>query len=86
MIVMSPLKKSSEATEFKERLLLASTEGSDPYGSVTTGLFSEHIQFQLKTYLDDQRITDETLSDGMSGTAGIELERQTEKRKTTSRT
>lgn len=92
----SPQNFLFRAIELKERLLLASreVESDEQYSaeliqkkflrSVSTGLLSDHIKFQLKPYLDDQRVTDEVLIDRMNEAASVELERQSKQRKYTS--
>ncbi len=82
----SPQNFLFRAIELKERLLLASSDvGSDEHyspeliqkkflRSVSTGLLSDHIKFQLKPYLDDLEVTDEILIDRMNEAASVELE------------
>ncbi|CAI5640554.1 unnamed protein product [Oreochromis niloticus] len=91
----SPQNFLFRAIELKERLLLASEDtGSDEQyspeliqkkflRSVSTGLLSDPIKFQLKSYLDDPRVTDETLIDKMNEAASVESERQLKQKKTT---
>lgn len=69
----SPQNFLFRAMELKERLLLAAKEpGTDELyspelihrrflRSVSTGLVRDNIKFQLKTFLDDLTVTDETL-------------------------
>ncbi|KAJ8349360.1 hypothetical protein SKAU_G00244900 [Synaphobranchus kaupii] len=92
----SPQNFLFRAIELKERLLLASREvGSDEQyrpeliqkkfmRSVSTGLISDHIKFQLKPYLDNQGVTDEMLIDRMNEAASVESERQAKQKKNTS--
>ncbi|KAK0136609.1 hypothetical protein N1851_023456 [Merluccius polli] len=92
----SPQNFLFRAIELKERLLLASSDvGSDEQysaeliqkkflRSVSTGLLSDHIKFQLKPYLDDLKVTDEILIDRMNEAASVESERQSKQRKNTS--
>lgn len=91
----SPQNFLFRAIELKERLLLVSREGLDEQysseliqkkflRSVSTGLLSDHIKFQLKPYLDDQNITDETLINKMNEAASVESERQNKQKKYTS--
>ncbi|TWW74006.1 Retrovirus-related Pol polyprotein from transposon 297 [Takifugu flavidus] len=89
----SPQNFLFRAIELKERLLLASREvGSDEQyspeliqkkflRSVSTGLLSDHIKFQLKPFLDDLTVTDEVLIDKMNEAASVESERQSKQRK-----
>ncbi|XP_039866235.1 uncharacterized protein LOC120720578 [Simochromis diagramma] len=91
----SPQNFLFRAIELKERLLLASEDtGSDEQyspeliqkkflRSVSTGLLSDPIKFQLKPYLDDPRVTDEILIDKMNEAASVESERQLKQKKTT---
>ena len=91
----SPQNFLFRAIELKERLLLASREGGsdEQYSStliqkkflrsVSTGLLSDHIKFQLKPYLDDQTVTDEGLIDKMNDAASVDWERQTKLKKNT---
>ena len=51
---------------------------------MNTGLLSDHIKFQLKPYLDDQRVTDEVLINRMNEAVSVEIERQSKQRKYTS--
>uniref|UniRef100_A0A3B3IJJ6 Gypsy retrotransposon integrase-like protein 1 n=2 Tax=Oryzias latipes TaxID=8090 RepID=A0A3B3IJJ6_ORYLA len=92
----SPQNFLFRAMELKERLLLASKEvGSDAQysaqfiqkkflRSVSTGLLSDHIKFQLKPYLDDHTVTDEILIEKMNEAASVETERQSKQRKSIS--
>lgn len=84
------------AIELKERLLLAAREpGSEEryspelihrrfLRSVSTGLLSDNVKFQLKTFLDDPTVTDETLIDKMNEAASADTERQNKLKKNTS--
>lgn len=94
----SPQNFLFRAIELKERLLLSSREvGSDEQyssefiqrkflRSVSTGLLSDHIKFQLKPYLDDLAVTDEILIGRMNEAASVESERQAKQKKSTNRT
>ncbi|KAK7918699.1 hypothetical protein WMY93_009983 [Mugilogobius chulae] len=89
----SPQNFLFRAIELKERLFLASKESGsdDQYSpeviqrkflrSVSTGLISDHIKFQLKPYLDDPAVTDEILIDKLNEAASVESERQSKQRK-----
>ena len=93
----SPQNFLFRAIELKERLLLASreVESDEQYSpeliqrkflrSVSTGLLSDHIKFQLKPHLDDQYVTDEILIDKMNEAASVEAERLSKQRKITSK-
>lgn len=83
------------AIELKERLLIASRDGEaeEQYSaeliqkkflrSVSTGLTSDHIKFQLKADLENQSITDEELIERLNEAAGIENERLQKQKKNT---
>ncbi|KAK7922731.1 hypothetical protein WMY93_009633 [Mugilogobius chulae] len=89
----SPQNFLFRAIELKERLFLASKESGsdDQYSpeviqrkflrSVSTGLISDHIKFQLKLYLDDPAVTDEILIDKLNEAASVESERLSKQRK-----
>lgn len=89
----SPQNFLFRAIELKERLFLAAKESGsdDQYSpdviqrkflrSVSTGLVSDHIKFQLKPFLDDTTVTDETLIDKLNEAASVESERQSKQRK-----
>lgn len=91
----SPQNFLFRAIELKERLLLASKESGsdDQYSpdviqkkflrSVSTGLISDQIKFQLKQYLDDAAVSDETLIEKLNEAASVESERQSKQRKNT---
>lgn len=51
--------------------------------SVSTGLTSDHIKFQLKVDLENQLIADEELIEKLNEAAGIENERQQKQKKNT---
>lgn len=92
----SPQNFLFRAMELKERLLLAAKEpGTDEQyspdliyrrflRSVSTGLISDNIKFQLKTFLDDLTVTDEILIEKMNEAASADLERQNKLKKSTS--
>lgn len=92
----SPQNFLFRAMELKERLLLAAKEpGTDEQyspdliyrrflRSVSTGLISDNIKFQLKTFLDDLTVTDEILIEKMNEAASVDLERQNKLKKSTS--
>lgn len=83
----SPQKLLFRAIELKERLLAASREpGSDEqYSSeliqkkflraVGTGLISDNVKYQLKSYLDDTTVTDDVLIAKINEAASFEWER-----------
>ncbi|XP_035262887.1 uncharacterized protein LOC118221695 [Anguilla anguilla] len=89
----SPQKFLFGAIEIKERLLAASQEvgSEEQYSpeliqrkflrSISTGLSSDHLKFQLKSYLDDEQVTDEVLIDRMNKAASVVEERQSKQRK-----
>ncbi|GAA6093198.1 uncharacterized protein LOC113030617 isoform X1 [Tachysurus ichikawai] len=89
----SPQNILFRAIELKERLLIASRVAGreEMYSveliqkkflrSVSTGLISDHIKFQLKFDLENQSITDEELIERMNDAAGIETERQQKQKK-----
>lgn len=52
--------------------------------SVSIGLLSDNVEFQLKTFLGDPTVTDETLIDKMNKAAGADWERQNKLKKNTS--
>lgn len=52
--------------------------------SLSIGLLSDDVKFQLKPYLDDQRVTDYVLIHRMNEAASVESERQSKQRKNTS--
>lgn len=84
----SPQNFLFRAIELKERLMAAAYDASSDVQyspdliqkkflrSLSTGLLSDNINFQLKFYLDDQGVTDETLIEKMNDAAGVDLERQ----------
>ncbi|KAL6463235.1 hypothetical protein MHYP_G00276260 [Metynnis hypsauchen] len=92
----SPQNFLFRAIELKERLLVAAREidSDEQYSpelirrkflrSVSTGLLSDHIKFQLKIYLDDPYVTDETLIEKMNEAASVEWERQQKLKRSTS--
>ncbi|KAI3369332.1 hypothetical protein L3Q82_007465 [Scortum barcoo] len=75
------------AIELKDRLLFASKgrESEEHYSadlvkrkflrSVATGLLSDNIKYQIKPYLDDMDVTDETLIERVNEAANLETER-----------
>lgn len=75
------------AIELKDRLLFASKgrEAEEHYSadlvkrkflrSVATGLLSDNIKYQIKPYLDDMDVTDETLIERVNEAANLETER-----------
>ncbi|KAI3375499.1 hypothetical protein L3Q82_003827 [Scortum barcoo] len=75
------------AIELKDRLLFASKgrESEEHYSadlvkrkflrSVATGLLSDNIKYQIKLYLDDMDVTDETLIERVNEAANLETER-----------
>ncbi len=83
----SPQNFLFRAIELKERLLVASREpGTDEqYGrelvqkkflrAVGTGLISDNVKYQLKTYLDDVTVTDDVLIAKTNEAASLEWER-----------
>lgn len=91
----SPQNFLFRAIELKERLLIASRDGEaeEQYSaeliqkkflrSVSTGLTSDHIKFQLKADLENQFIADEELIEKLNEAAGIENERQQKQKKNT---
>lgn len=91
----SPQNFLFRAIELKERLVLASREvdSEEQYSmeliqkkflrSVSTGLLSDNIKFQLKPYLDDRQVTDEMLIERMNEAASVESERFQKQRKNT---
>ena len=50
--------------------------------SIETGLHSDAVKFQLKTYLSDRNVTDEVLIERISEAANLEQERQQKLRRT----
>ncbi|KAM9735208.1 uncharacterized protein ACNS7B_014526 [Menidia menidia] len=84
----SPQNFLFRAIELKERLMTAAYDDSSDVQyspdliqkkflrSLTTGLLSDNIKLQLKFYLDDQRVTDETLIEKMNDAAAVDWERQ----------
>lgn len=84
----SPQNFLFRAIELKERLLVASREpGADQQYScdlvpkkilraVGTGLISDNVKYQLKTYLDDVTVTDDVLITKTNEAASLEWERQ----------
>lgn len=76
----SPQNFLFRAMELKERLLLIHRRF---LRSVSTGLLSDNIKFQLKTFLDDPTTTDEVLIDRMNEAASADWERQNKLKKST---
>lgn len=81
------------AIELKDRLLLVSQgEDSDEHfgteliqkkflRSVSTGLRSDYIKFQLRQYLDDPSISDEVVIEETNEAANLEMEREKKRKK-----
>lgn len=91
----SPQNFLFKAIALKERLLVAAKElGTDEHyspeliqkkflRSVSTGLLSDHVKFQLKSYLDDPKVTDDVLIEKMNEAASFDWERQQKLKKST---
>ncbi|KAK0144802.1 hypothetical protein N1851_016626 [Merluccius polli] len=84
----SPQNFLFRVIELKERLMSAASDASSDVQynpdliqkkflrSLSTGLLSDNIRLQLKFYLDDPGVTDETLIEKMNDAAAVDLETQ----------